>query len=274
MDCLRRVCRWWNSQADRANRKSVPMKILNFLPIVLLVTICVGRIAAQPPVTQNQAEKGQESELVEGLLDLLNEPAPPATEQDSPDDKQGPSIKLTPADVGLDGEDLGEDSDNPLGAVRQSMLIAAGFLERGLTNAETQTLQSDIVDRLDEIISQLETPNENSSQNQQQQESSQESQQQNQTTQFSKPQQSPSESEQPSQENGNGEQAGDDNPGQQGAAGSQSVDMADPRALQQSVWGQLPERVRKQMQSRMVERFLPSYRAEIEAYFQALLKEK
>ena len=43
--------------------------------------------------------------------------------------------------------------------------------------------------------------------------------------------------------------------------------------LQQEGWGQLPERVRKQLQSRMVEEFLPSYRQQIEAYFQQLLRE-
>jgi hypothetical protein len=50
--------------------------------------------------------------------------------------------------------------------------------------------------------------------------------------------------------------------------------MADPKRLQQDVWGQLPEQVRKQMQSRMVERFLPSYRPQIEAYFRALMQSK
>ncbi|MCC6509783.1 MAG: hypothetical protein IT423_11785 [Pirellulaceae bacterium] len=50
------------------------------------------------------------------------------------------------------------------------------------------------------------------------------------------------------------------------------VDLNDPAALQRSAWGSLPERVREQMQSRMVERFLPGYREEIEAYYRALAK--
>lgn len=50
------------------------------------------------------------------------------------------------------------------------------------------------------------------------------------------------------------------------------VDLNDPRALQRSAWGNLPERTREQMQSRMVERFLPAYREEIEAYYRALVK--
>ena len=37
-----------------------------------------------------------------------------------------------------------------------------------------------------------------------------------------------------------------------------TVELADPKALQQDVWGQLPSRVRQQMQSRMVEQFLPA----------------
>jgi hypothetical protein len=36
------------------------------------------------------------------------------------------------------------------------------------------------------------------------------------------------------------------------------------------VWGHLPERIRQQMMSRMVERFLPQYEASIEEYFRRL----
>ena len=118
------------------------MRTTLLLVITVVMSLANGAVFAQ--------ESEPVKELTKGLLDLLDAPDTGGT-TDKPN-----STELTPADVGLDGEDLGERSEDPLQAVRQSMLIAAGFLERGQTNDDTQQLQQDILTRLDEIIDELE----------------------------------------------------------------------------------------------------------------------
>jgi hypothetical protein len=251
----------------------------------VLVAILFGVFLVWGPVGRRvhaQAEKDdQQSPLIEGLLDLLG---PPDVEEAGSPDARLPDGRLpnaapnvTREGVGLDGEDLGEQADNPLASVRQSMLIAADYLRQGFANTETQQLQTDIVTRLDELIAEIETSQqESSSQSSQGQQASQSEPSQSESEQLagqSSPEPSAnSESEGDSQPQPSQGDSPQNNPGQQGGAKIATVDLADPQALQQSVWGQLPEQVRKQMQSRMVERFLPSYREQIEAYFQALLE--
>ncbi len=254
----------------------------------LSLVICTGVFCksamAQEPAKQEVTKKvpatqsttpaipSTSSELVEGLLDLLNAP-PAAKKSDMP-----PPTPLTPADVGLDGEDLGEDQENPLQAVRQSMLIAAAYLGREGANAHTMQLQSDIVRRLDDLISEMEKSQ--SSQNQSKKNTDQQStltpkpQQQNQPPQSQSSKPRPGESRDPKESQDQSPLQGEPEnpPTQKGSAGGVAVELSDPKALQQDVWGQLPSRVRQQMQSRMVEQFLPAYREQIEAYFQALLK--
>jgi hypothetical protein len=219
----------------------------------------------------------EQAELVDGLLDLLNEPAPVIKKSAEP------APTLTPADVGPDIEPLAAQAGSPLHAVRQSMLMAAGYLSKGFVNQQTRQLQTDIVAQLDELIDELEQSNSS-----QQQAAQQPEQQQKQQQSPSEQRSSASNQTQPSSSKPATEQqtASDterqtgqteptpDSPAQQGQAAQPKVDLADPKTLQQNVWGQLPEQVRKQMQSRMVEQFLPSYRQQIEAYFQALLESK
>ena len=239
--------------------------------IVSMNALGPNGIAQEPPVKPNPASTS--SELVEGLLELLNEPA------SNPSTDTTMKTPLTPADVGLAGEDLGESSENPLQAVRQSMLIAAGYLRREGASLETIKLQSDIVQRLDDLISKLEQSqgkdSESKQENQKQPSAQSKSQQ-------SKSQQRRSQAMRTRPGDRQGSENGDDRaerqgepenpPTQSGEGGNAEVSLSDPKSLQQDVWGQLPSRVRQQMQSRMVEQFLPAYKEQIEAYFQALLK--
>ncbi len=237
---------------------------------IVLLSFCVNVNAQDQPA--KQPAPSTSSELVEGLLDLINEPA-------TKNAGEAPAKQpLTPADVGLGGEDLGEASENPLLAVRQSMLIAAGYLRRDGANAETMKLQSDIVRRLDDLISQLEKSQ--SKEDKSKQESQQQAELSN--AQKQREQQNRSQAmksrpgERKNSENGDdrAERQGEPEnpPTQRGNGGSAKAELADAKSLQQDVWGQLPSRVRQQMQSRMVEQFLPAYKEQIEAYFQALLK--
>lgn len=230
-----------------------------------------SRIIAQEPPEKPTAPSTS-TELVEGLLDLLNEPAAKKT-TDTTTKKP-----LAPADVGLDGEDLGEASGNPLLAVRQSMLIAAGYLRRDGANAETMKLQSDIVRRLDDLISEMEKSQgkEDKSKQESQQPASAQSKAQKQRSQQVRSQTMKSRpgDRQDSEGDNRAERQGEPEnpPTQRGHGSGTAVELSDPKSLQQDVWGQLPSRVRQQMQSRMVEQFLPAYKEQIEAYFQALLK--
>ncbi len=219
-----------------------------------------------------EKKSSQPPSLVDGLLDLLGETEPEKAS------RKNSQPELRPADAGLDGVDVREHSDNPLEAARQNMLIVAGYLSKGAVNDKTRQLQNDIVLRLDDLIAEMEQS--------QQQNSSKKLQTQPQTQTASQEQSPSSGSPQPSsaeqsptsqsdaEDSGQSEArtASPDVPGQQGKTANVAVDLVDPIALQESVWGGLPDQVRKQMQSRMVERFLPSYRQEIEAYFRALLE--
>lgn len=239
-----------------------------------LVSIHIG---ASPTLGQTEATEKPtqtepaQSELTQGLLDLLNEPAEKilVEQSESADSNGGVLPQIQPKDIGLDGEDLGEQSERPLVAVWQSMLIAAGYLDRGVTNVQTQTLQRDILQRLDELIEQIEQPE--NSQNQVTQ-SQAEQQRTARSAGESRSQSLQSEAEKRAAAGDDSNSTSMNEPVESGTVGELVVEFSDPAALQQSVWGQLPERVRKQMQSKMVERFLPSYREQIEAYFQALLK--
>jgi hypothetical protein len=226
-------------------------------------------ITPPPPSAPVPAPAEPQPELVEGLLDLLQQPRPAPAGDDS--QRQ----QLSPEDLGLGGEDLSDRSANPLEAVRQSMLIAAGFLHKGLADNDTQQLQEDIVQRLDDLIAEMEkAQSEQRNSKSQQQTAQTEAESSQESAAEQEPRQEQSSSDDQSRPPEAGDQA-DDGPGQDSAASTQGrVRLADPRALQQSVWGQLPEQVRKQMQSRMVEQFLPSYREQIEAYFQALLEDR
>ncbi|MFN3193577.1 MAG: hypothetical protein ACE361_23900 [Aureliella sp.] len=219
----------------------------------------------------NKAKAGNsETQLTDGLLDLLDEPSN-EPEMDSLPSSPPIDGDFTPGDVGLDGEDLGEASSNPLRAVRQSMMIAAGYLERGVTDRSTQVLQGDIVQRLDELIEEIESSNQNSPKQSQSSDSQQSEREQ--SSSFEKREREVTASEQVPDEDEAEQNLQKGSPGQTGVGAKVVEALKDPQELQEAVWGQLPERVRKRMQSRMVEQFLPSYREQIEAYYRSLLKE-
>jgi hypothetical protein len=242
-----------------------------------IVFLMVAFGTGQATLVAQEGESKEQSALVDGLLDLLNEPAPSTK-------PPGPAVpQAEPKEKHSFGTDPTHSADNPLHVVRQSMLIAANHLSQGLVTQETQQLQGNIVTQLDELIQQMEQsqPSNPSSQpgqprpaassaSQPTPTESQSSSSSTASSQSSAPDRSQSDSQ---RESGQTDQ-NPDGPAQKGRAATATVDLADPKVLQQNVWGQLPEQVRKQMQSRMVERFLPSYRQQIEAYFQALLEDK
>lgn len=282
-------------------------RFLQRLTVIALLCawVTTAALAMDPPTKK----KDGQSDLTEGLMDLLREPAKSQTAL-APADQPGPTKQSPP----LDGEDIGQGPANPLAEVQLGMTTLAQWMRSQPDVARTKELQRDVVLRLDELIGQLEQQSSSPSQSaasssSSASESSQAAQSQSQKSSSADPQSSangtnPNESPKgqrpnnsPSQQTADGKSGqktesqnpssrppqpgqsdGGNNPqpGQPGVStmGSRNVtvDLNDPRALQRSAWGNLPERTREQMQSRMVERFLPPYRDEIEAYYRALAK--
>lgn len=228
-------------------------------------------------------EQDEQSKLTEGLLELLGQPenekseAGKATGQtaDSARNKNAIQPKNSPANLstqGADARSMGTNDANPLAVVRDNMHSAASLMQQGVSDQQTVKLQDEIVKRLDNLIQQLEQ------QDQSMQRSSQKKQQQSQQSSSSEkqpPQAKPQSKQSQEKSDSSPEQGSEaaDGPGSSGKQADANVRTSDPAALQQSVWGHLPTRTRSQMQSRMVEEFLPSYRERIEAYYRALLEE-
>jgi len=203
------------------------------------------------------------------------------------------------------GEDLGSGPANPLAEVELGMSTAASWLrdqvmaDRDAVNRAAE-LQGDVLARLDQLIEQMQSRRNQSPQSSTQQDTNRDRAGRSQQAKAAQ-NRSPAQGKQSS----SGEQAGatesgakgedrsgsipteaggaattpvtgtsPDSPGVLGPVRERAVivDLRDPTALQRSAWGNLPERVREQMQSRMVERFLPAYREDIEAYYRALNK--
>ncbi len=265
--------------------------LLGLMASGAMTLVATVAYSATPIVQENQskeppAQSKEQAELVDGLLDLLGEPDAEAS---------GAESQKATAQAGAESPRVGDDGSsaaanftgdaaltgNPLSMVHSSMRSAAERLGRGVVGPDTQKLQGDILHQLDALIEELQRqePAESSPQPEQQS-----STPQSQTSRMPTDEQSSSAGETPSdQSQSEGErqpdrgkadsgQGAQDRPSQAGGAAAVAVDLADPRRLQQDVWGQLPEQMRKQMQSRMVESFLPSYRPQIEAYFRKLLE--
>ena len=221
-----------------------------------------------PAVTDTQG-------LTADLLDLLVKP-PPEKVQRQKDSRQV-SPKPDQPSSGSEGAGM-----HPLVDVQQQMITVSSLLEKGKTDDATRELQTDIVKRLDDLIDQLSKPSRNPAEPPNSETRQQQRKQQSET-QRKKVGSSPSQSSGKKRQNSDGQSkmnpdslpqpSGPDggdlrNP----VVGETQVQLADPRAMQMKVWGQLPQRVRQQMQSRMVEQFLPSYREQIEAYYRELAK--
>ena len=221
-----------------------------------------------PAGIKPNSQPDDQSKLTDGLLDLLTEPTSADKSLPSqPRMQSQPNQSAIEVELGKRNAEQGKQPTNPLVDVRSKMLQAATMLQQPKLKS-TLKVQSEIVQQLDELISQLEQQ-ENS-----QQKNSQRSSKQRQTSE----QQSQSQLDNQSMANNKskqttaGEQPGNERT-DQAKAGDMSVRTKDPSALQQNVWGHLPSKVRAQMESRMVEEFLPSYRAKIEEYYRSLMEE-
>lgn len=245
---------------------TAPTKIFSTMRTILnplrisVVAGCLSLVGSAPAIAQTKED--QSSSQYTELLDLITEPVPNSN-----------PISPSPSPPDFDGEDIGAAPAVSLETVRQSMLSAAESIHSDIDLKKAARLQEVVVRQLDELISQRNSSTSQSDLRQSDEETRSSKQSQTPEQSSGVQSQESADSDGPSQQESNGQNESN-SPGQTGNKADIRVRLADPVALQRNIWGQLPQRVRKQMQSRMVEQFLPSYRRQIEEYFQALLSDE
>jgi len=251
----------------------------------LVLAMCIGLVLSHTSSAIAQQPPTSDSDILseELLKDIVPMDAAESSDPDNSTDK---------GDAG--GNRSFGASDNPFEVISLGMWTASKYLREGETGTTTQDVQSNVLMRLDELIEQaekqskkpksssdssssqpktkLKTKREKSqspkSENKQRsdQRNKSEGGQESPEDKGDQPQTPPKNEDndtQPGNPEGNGSQASDD-------SRKSNLELGNAKVLQQGVWGHLPERIRQQMMSRMVERFLPEYEASIEEYFRKL----
>jgi hypothetical protein len=265
-----------------------------FLLLAKLPGFCLGQ--DQVPSSLAQVPTVQESKLVDGLLELLESKALPKSLDDTPSLDSSSTDSAPSSEHSASGATILEEDSaagNSLQVVRTLMQTVSETMRRGAVGVETVQLQGNVIEHLDSLIEMLRQPESSSAMAEQEEESDQsqvelesetdaDAQQslaeENQTADGTRSQEEgieksePSGNDQPQDSSEIGSEGG--LPGQGGARPGLIAQPREPGELQRSVWGHLPEQVRSQLQSRMAEQFLPSYREQLEAYFRALLDQE
>ncbi|MCH2569843.1 MAG: hypothetical protein MK103_00550 [Planctomycetes bacterium] len=145
---------------------------------------------------------------------------------------------------------------NPLIHIGQHMHAVKKRLAESHSGKATQKMQAQIVEDLNNLLSKLES-------SEQQQASSMQRQPPSPSQKPEKPQNSTSQKT-PSQTSQSAKQAGQ-------TAAAEHIQRNSSRALLKAIWGHLPDRLREQLEQRADLVFLPQYELLIESYFEALL---
>ena len=140
--------------------------------------------------------------------------------------------------------------------IGQHMQAVKKRLAESHSGKATQKMQAQIVEDLNNLLSKLES-------SEQQQPSSMQRQPPLPSQKPEKPQNSTSQKT-PSQTSQSAKQAGQ-------TAAAEHIQRNSSRALLKAIWGHLPDRLREQLEQRADLVFLPQYELLIESYFEALL---
>ncbi|UUO08069.1 hypothetical protein M4951_07060 [Blastopirellula sp. J2-11] len=264
--------------------------------IFTILTACTLFAIAMPLVADDATDQATlDQQLLEGLgedlFDGLEIPdaLPPKSgdpaitgEKDTTRPTEGGSV---PDVVGQpDGEDLGLGPENPLVNIGRQMQTVQDRIGQGQAEDNTLALQRSIIEQLNDLIDQA---NQQQQQQQSQQQNQQQQQQQNQQQQQSQQQgqqQPQNGGSQPQPQEGEGEEQMSQQQRENEQANDSSDQVQDREyqllpleargALIKEVWGQLPERVRQQLQNASVEKFLPKYERLTEEYFRRLAEQE
>ena len=149
-----------------------------------------------------------------------------------------------------DGTDIGQQ--NPLVQIGGQMRQVERRLAAGDVSHATQESQRQILSELDELMMALAA-------------TQQQSQQQRKSSSSSPAKQQASKT---------GKQAAEDSQGPLGRDSPTEEEIAARREAVAEIWGHLPERIRRQMQSAGAVEFLPKYRKLIEDYYKRLAEDR
>jgi hypothetical protein len=235
---------------------------------------CLSPLAAAEPPPKTAGSKPAPSlddQLLKSLSDeLLKDldaaaPAdtsakPPATGAKTPPREQPPSALDRQLLQRLDeGEDVGSGPQDPLVSIGRRMRAAEELIGRRKTSDPTQRLQKQIVADLSLLVEQL--------------------QKQCSSGQCSGGQKPAGKPGAGSKKAGTGNAQASKSPAKDSVSrvGKSPGDSAPSEAknrVPEEIWGQLPPRLREQLQAGLIEQFLPKYEKLIEDYYKRLAEER
>jgi TolA-binding protein len=217
---------------------------------------------AKPAKTAKSLDQQLLDDLDSGLPDTPDIPRPKG-DKEPPAKKQADELDgQLKKDLG-DGEDieLGKPED-PLAKIGERMRKAERLIGQRNTSVKTQAIQREILTDLEALIDRLEKQRQMAGGGKQPSKPSTNS------SPAKKPGPSTADSEQDSNK------PAEESTERLSKTGDAEVDARDLHELVRGVWGNLPPRVRQQMQNAAVEQFLPKYEKLIEEYYKRLAEDK
>ncbi len=232
---------------------------------MMAVPLALGGEDPKPTSAPGAADRG--TSLDDKLLDDLNnelldglDAVPSKTNSKSNDGEPASDLDRQLLRQLGEGEDLGEETSNPLISISRRMRAAEGLIAQRDTSERTQRLHKEIVADLDVLIEQLKK---------------QCSSGQCAGGGEKKPKGKPgSGSKAGTGENQGNNRAAKDSTPRIGRSGDSRADLDRMKAMLNEVWGHLPAKVRDQLQSSAPEEFLPKYEKLIEEYYKRLAEER
>lgn len=221
----------------------------NALDALLLDDIDGDLLDELEPLPKKSADSGREAEMRR-----LPKEDPPQSSADREDKDEEEATNLEQS--GGEDVDIGKVPD-PLTRIGLRMRTVKSLIDRRDTSTETQQLQGEILDDISALIAKLQTQ-------QRRQESDG----------------NPSSQDRLQSGEGGGVDPARSNPGPENS--TDRVEQSDTaltalqrqqELLRRMNWGSLPERLRDQVRSSRVERFLPKYAQLIEQYYKRLADE-
>jgi hypothetical protein len=210
----------------------------------LLEGLSLPPASAKPKPSTGDARKPGEPESSSGV-----KPVPPETGDPAPT----PPKPVPPADFEGEDVELSGPAANPLIDLGRRMKNIERLIAQQNTSAGTQRLQQQVVLDITSLIEDIRK-------------------QQKQPAGGSKrPRSRPGQAQQPGQQES--PNPAEDSESRLGSATDSKVENRDLEDLLKEVWGHLPERVRRQMQSGTPEEVLPKYQKLIEEYYKRLAED-
>jgi hypothetical protein len=216
---------------------------------------------AAKPATDERLQNSLDNALLRDLgIPAKPEGAPPRASKPTEMPADGPADldPLRREQLGA-GEDLGQPSEDLLVTIGRRMRLAESLIGRQVTSQETQSVQQQVIRDLEQLIVELNKQCQGA---------------QSGASSPAKPGAKPDGKSRA----GSGENTGASQPAKESTdrtegTASDREELARLQILLRQVWGHLPPKIRDQMQSGLIEEFLPKYERLIEEYYSRLAEE-